>query len=256
MLHKNRYGPLGLASMPMRDKIAAEEFVSWIDETVRAVFFDAIGTLLAPAAHPARTYTATARRYGAELPESLVRERFMAAFQREEEADEQGGWRVDEERERQRWRRIVATCLSEVADVEACFRDLWEHFSRPEAWQPHPEAAEVLGQLDARGLVVGIASNFDARLRSVLDGIPVLSVVRGRSVISSLVGIRKPAPHFFQRVAACANSPPQSVLFVGDHPRNDVAGARAAGLRAVLYNPDGKAGLADAIRTLRLLLPS
>jgi putative hydrolase of the HAD superfamily len=228
--------------------------VPWIDETVRAVFFDAIGTLLAPAVHPARTYTATARRHGAELSELLVRERFMAAFQREEEADEQAGWSVDEERERQRWRRIVATCLNEVVDVEACFRDLWEHFSRPKSWQPHPEAAEVLGQLHARGLVVGIASNFDARLLSVLDGMPELSLVRGRCVISSFVGFRKPAAEFFQAVVACAKSPGHSVLFVGDQPRNDVAGARAAGLRAVLYHPEGDGGLPDAIRNLRSLV--
>jgi putative hydrolase of the HAD superfamily len=242
--------------MSMQDKIAREPVVPWIDETVRAVFFDAIGTLLVPAVHPARTYMATARRYGAELPEPLVRARFIAAFQREEEADEQASWRVDEERERQRWRRIVATCLSEVADVEASFRDLWEYFSSPEAWQPHPEAAEVLGQLDARSLTVGIASNFDARLLSVLDGIPQLSLVRGRCVISSLVGFRKPSPKFFEAVVARANSPVHSVLFVGDQPRNDVAGARAAGLRAVLYDPDGDGGVPDAIRNLRSLLHS
>ena len=250
----NRYGPLGLALKSMHDKIAQEPVVPWINKTVRAVFFDAIGTLIAPVVHPAHTYIEVASRYGAELPEGLISGRFRAAFQREEEADEQAGWRVDEERERQRWRRIVATCLSEVSDIESCFRDLWEHFSRPEAWRPHPQAAEVLAELQARGLVVGIASNFDARLLSVLEEIGELSLVRGCCVISSLVGFRKPAAEFFEAVVASANSPHQSVLFVGDQPRNDVAGARAAGLRAVLYDPDGDSGMPDAIRNLRSLL--
>jgi putative hydrolase of the HAD superfamily len=240
--------------MLIGDKTARELRVPWIDESVRAVFFDAIGTLLAPAVHPARTYVEAARRYGAELSDAVVRERFITAFQREEEVDEQAGWRVDEAREHQRWRRIVATCLREVADLEACFRDLWEHFSRPAAWRPHPEAARVLGELQGRGVVVGIASNFDARLLSVLEGIVELSLVRGRCVISSLAGFRKPAPQLFQAVVVCANSPAESVLFVGDQPRNDVAGARAAGLRGVLYDPEGDGGGADAIRNLRSLL--
>src|SRR5438270_293672 len=82
--------------------------------------------------------------------------------------------------------------LPEVLDQEWCFRVLWEHFSRPESWRPHPDTGDVLTTLAARGLVLGIASNFDARLKTILAGIPELAPVRPRCVVSSLVGSRKP----------------------------------------------------------------
>jgi FMN phosphatase YigB (HAD superfamily) len=38
---------------------------------------------------------------------------------------------------------------------------------------------------------------------------------------------------------------------VGDRPREDVAGARAAGLQALLYDPQGRAPGPGSVRDLR-----
>jgi putative hydrolase of the HAD superfamily len=221
-----------------------------IDAGTRAVFFDAVGTLLFPRTPVARTYAEHACRHGANMSEEQVRHAFREAFARQEQLDLAAGWRTDEARERTRWRAIVADVLP-AADAEPCFAGLWDWFADPAAWSVHPEAAEILTELSHRGLSVGIGSNFDARLLPLVDHFPELAPVRGRCVVSSLVGWRKPAPEFFAALAGVAGCEPAQVLYVGDDPRNDLEGATAAGLRAVLLDPDADRSHPARIRSLR-----
>ncbi|GAA0815102.1 HAD family hydrolase [Spirilliplanes yamanashiensis] len=52
---------------------------------------------------------------------------------------------------------------------------------------------------------------------------------------------KKPDPRFFAGVAAAVGGPPASIVYVGDHIHHDVAASRAAGMRAVWFNPLGLA---------------
>lgn len=221
----------------------------------RAVFFDAVGTLLFPTPPAAVVYAEVARRAGVDLPAADLRARFLDAYRAEEAADRAAGWVTSEERERGRWSAIVAASLRGVPDPGGCFRELFDHFSKPTAWTVDPDAAEVLTRLGERGLVVGMGSNYDARLLSVLGGRPELAPLRDRVVVSAAVGFRKPAPEFFRNVVRRAGCGPGAVLFVGDDVENDFEGATAAGLRAVLLDPAGRHPHArPAVATLRELL--
>ena len=206
---------------------------------VRAVFFDAVGTLLFPDPSAPVIYTETARRHGLALSPAEVRERFVAAYRLEEDADAAAGWVTSEARERERWRRIVTDTLTGVADPEACYAHLFEHFARPEAWRIASDAAELLPALRDRGLLLGLGSNYDDRLWSVLDGFPELALVRERVLISSAVGVRKPGAGFFREAARAVGCDVSEVLFVGDDLGNDYLGATAAGMLAVLLDPRG-----------------
>jgi putative hydrolase of the HAD superfamily len=206
---------------------------------VDAVFFDAVGTLIHPEPPAAVVYAAVGRRFGSRLTVPDIAARFARAFGRQEEADRRAGLRTSEEREVRRWREIVADVLDDATDPENCFRELYQHFARPKAWRCEPGTAEVLKGLAGRGLELGLASNYDLRLRSVLAGLPALQVAR-HTVISSQVGWRKPAPEFFAAVCRVVGLPAGRILFVGDDRHNDYDGARAAGLGAVLYDPGGR----------------
>lgn len=207
---------------------------------VRAVFFDAVGTLLFPDPSAPVVYAETARRHGLPLSPAEVRDRFVAAYRAEEEADAATGWVTGEARERDRWRRIVTETLAGVTDPDACYRHLFDHFARPEAWTLTPDAPEVLTALHHRGLVLGLGSNYDERLWSVLAGFPELAPLRDRVLISAAVGVRKPGAGFFREAARAANCDVSEVLFVGDDLGNDYEGATAAGMPAVLLDPHGK----------------
>lgn len=57
-------------------------------------------------------------------------------------------------------------------------------------------------------------------------------------VVSEEVGISKPDPAIFVEALARAGCTPDEAVMVGDSWRNDVEGARAAGIRPVWFNPD------------------
>lgn len=226
-------------------------------EGAAAVFFDAVGTLIHPEPSAAAVYAAVGRRFGSRLEESEIAVRFRAAFQREDEADRAAGLRTSEARELARWRSIVRDVLDDVSDSEACFQELFAHFARAEAWRCAPETKVILEALSARGYLLGIASNFDRRLRDVIAHLPELRPIR-RLVISSEIGWRKPTAAFFAAVCQLADAAPERIVYVGDDLANDYQGGRAAGLRVVLLSPFDRPPLpaADRIKTLRDLLQS
>ena len=225
-----------------------------IDADTRAVFFDAVGTLLFPRQPVGQTYAEAGRRHGSRLTEADIRGPFRTAFVRQEQLDEAAGWRTDEARERARWRAVVAGAIPD-ADPDRPFAELWAHFARPEAWTVNPEAADLFAELTRRGIAVGVGSNFDARLLGLVEAIPALRPLRDRCVISSRVGWRKPAAEFFRVLTQTAGCEPGRILYVGDDFRNDFAGATAAGIRAVLYDPDARTTGSPGIGRLRDILP-
>jgi putative hydrolase of the HAD superfamily len=222
-----------------------------IPQGVRAVYFDAVGTLIHPDPPAAAAYERAGERFGSPVEVLEVARRFAAAFRRQEEIDRLAGMVSSPKRERQRWEQIVADVLPNVTDHRACFEHLWEHFGQPTAWRCAAETGPTLEALAARGYQLGIASNFDHRLRGVVAGLPELRRV-GTLVISSEIGWKKPAPEFFQRLCEEAGLPPAAVLLVGDDLENDHAGARAFGMRSLLLDPCGRAPLSPLERIVRL----
>jgi putative hydrolase of the HAD superfamily len=205
---------------------------------VKAVFFDAVGTVLHPDPGAPAVYAEAAARFGLSADPAEVLSRFRAAYLREEAADERAGWATSEEREVARWRAIVRETLPGAPD--GCFDLLYTHFAKPDAWKVPPDAAEVFAALSTRGLALGLASNYDDRLASVLSGRPELAPLAGRVVVSSRVGVRKPGLGFFRRVAEAAGCRPDEIVLVGDDLENDFLGATAAGMTAVLLDPRGR----------------
>src|SRR5262245_11042099 len=121
-----------------------------ISASVRAIFFDAVGTLIFPDPPAADVYDEVGRRHGSHLSLDVIKKRFRDAFQAEEAFDQRNDLRTDEEREVRRWRHIVAAVLDEVTDGEAVFRELFDHFSHASAWRCAPDAGPVLAELSRR----------------------------------------------------------------------------------------------------------
>ncbi|HEX3314590.1 MAG TPA: HAD-IA family hydrolase [Gemmataceae bacterium] len=202
---------------------------------LRAVVFDAVGTLLVPNPPVAEVYGAVGRRYGSRYRVEQLRGRFAQAFAIEEALDRAAGWVTDEGRELRRWRDIVARVLDDVADPDGCFTDLYEHFARPTSWICVPGAGSLLAELRRIPLKTAIASNFDHRLLPIVQGLPKLAGLDG-VFVSSALGWRKPAREFFEAVVRGLDVRAEEVLYVGDDPTNDLHGATEAGMRAVLFD--------------------
>jgi putative hydrolase of the HAD superfamily len=120
-------------------------------------------------------------------------------------------------------------------------------------FRPYPDVLPALAELRERGLTLVIASNWDCSLPDWLGPAGITELVDG-VVTSAEVGAPKPDPRLFERALAIAGAPPSEALHVGDNVANDLEGAAAAGVRAVLVQREGElpAGV-EAVRSLREL---
>jgi putative hydrolase of the HAD superfamily len=116
-----------------------------------------------------------------------------------------------------------------------------------------PEVPGVLRALRAAGARLVVLSNWDVSLHEALAATGLAPLVDG-AVSSAEAGAAKPDPRAFAAALALAGAGPDEAVHVGDSPEFDVAGARAAGLPAVLVVRDGPLPPAEpgvtAIRSL------
>jgi putative hydrolase of the HAD superfamily len=220
---------------------------------IRAVTFDAAGTLVTPAAPVGRTYAAFAARSGIAAAPAAVEAAFRRALAAAPPLAFPG---VDPAtvpaRERAWWRDVVRAALGAPPGpaLDACFDALYAHYAGAAAWRVFPDVAPTLARLRAAGLGLGVVSNFDARLDGLLAGLglaPAFDAV----VRSSAVGAAKPEPAVFAAAARALGVPLAALLHVGDDARADAAGARAAGAQALLL--DRRGIVPDALADLHAL---
>lgn len=199
-------------------------------DRIRAVAFDAVGTVMYPSPSVAEAYGAVIRRHlGIEVSQDTVSKTVQnALLQRSATKD----LRTSESTEHEFWANLVRQFCGAADGFDACFAELFAHFGNAKNWSCFDDVQAAVLQLQESGLLCAVASNFDLRLNSVCDGLPPVSSVDHR-VISSTVGWRKPAPQFFAAIADCLQLAPDEILMVGDDLNNDVLGAVAAGMPAV-----------------------
>lgn len=96
-----------------------------------------------------------------------------------------------------------------------------------------PEVVALHAELVRAGVPTALFSNAPAAIADAIDALPELAPMRGR-YFSARLRLAKPDPAAFATVLAALDHEPGEVLFVDDRPGN-VDGARAVGLRALLY---------------------
>jgi putative hydrolase of the HAD superfamily len=101
-----------------------------------------------------------------------------------------------------------------------------------------PETLPVIGELRERGLRIGLVSDCTSELPDAWQRLPLDGVVDA-PVFSCVERMRKPDPRLFRKVAADLRTDPGHCLYVGDGGGNELSGATAVGMRAVLLaGPD------------------
>lgn len=97
----------------------------------------------------------------------------------------------------------------------------------------HDDAVPLLRALKERELATGLITNGDATSQQGKIDQLGLEPYLDATAISGALGIEKPSREIFEFTLRRLGLPAAQAVFVGDHPINDVAGAQAAGLRAV-----------------------
>lgn len=106
---------------------------------------------------------------------------------------------------------------------------------------------ETLEELKARGYRLAIISNADGRVESLLGELGLLRHFE-LVVDSATVGVEKPDPRIFRMALERMGVDARDAVYVGDVYEIDVAGARAAGMRAILLDPLSRFGHLDCDR--------
>lgn len=206
---------------------------------IKAIFFDAAGTLFTVNGAVGEIYARIARDHGKEVSVMDLEAGFRRSYAIAPPMAFPGA--LPEQilaLEKHWWRNLVHEVFSSLGSFpqfDDYFAALFAFFARPEAWRLYPETLLTLEQLKRRGLTLGVISNFDSRLFGLLDGLGVSSFV-DPVVISTQVGAAKPARDIFAQALAHAGVDAENALHIGDSYAADVVGAQAAGLTPVFVD--------------------
>lgn len=222
------------------------------------MFFDAVGTLFHVRGSVGEIYLQHAEKYG--VPRSVdmvtkVNQAFKDAFRQAPPpifAVEQP--EKLKQCERLWWFDIVHAVFYRVGMFEGFddyFDEVYDAFSRAEAWEIYSEVPKVLEQLRTQGYELGVISNFDTRFFAIVRALR-LEHFFDSITISSIAGSAKPAEKIFLHALDQHVVEPEEAIHVGDDPKEDFEGATNANLAGVLLDRagTGKGGTMPCIANL------
>ena len=119
----------------------------------------------------------------------------------------------------------------EVGDIYREFQ-----FRFPEYSTLFPDAVDTLKALRNKGYLLGIITNGPSVLQNRKLDVCALRPLVDLCVVSGDENLHKPDPEIFRRAASRMGVGCHNCVYVGDHPVNDIEGARRAGMRPIYIN--------------------
>ena len=202
------------------------------EKSLKAIFFDAVGTLFRLTKSVGYHYAYVGREVGLDLDPQTLERAFHAAWKQMPQRAAIDGPRENDDKGW--WRELVDLVLDQAApslsefDRDNFFEIAYEHFAEAGVWKLYPEVLDVLKQLRER-FQLAVISNFDGRLRLILQNLGI-SKYFAHIFISSELGADKPDPEIFRRALEVMHLDANEVLHVGDDPERDWKAAKEAGL--------------------------
>jgi putative hydrolase of the HAD superfamily len=219
---------------------------------IKAIFFDAVGTLFYLTKSVGDHYALVADEVGLKLDPAALGRAFFAAWKKMPYRTSIDGPRENDDKDW--WRELVDLVLNDVApslnelDRDNFFEIAYEHFAEAGVWEVYPEVMEVLEKLEPR-FQLAVVSNFDGRLRMILEHLGISRFFK-HVFVSSEIGADKPDPEIFQRALKFVGFEANQVLHAGDDPRRDWEAASVAGL-SIFKLDRPKNSLRDLVKKLK-----
>jgi putative hydrolase of the HAD superfamily len=206
---------------------------------IKAVYFDAAGTLIKPARRIGESYSMIAAKYGKAVSPSELFDRFRICFEGAPRLAFPNAAPAEIDRLEQDWWKDLVKRVFEpwgyFENFDKYFNELFAYFADPGAWGLYPEVLDTLAALRQRGVTLAVISNFDSRLVRILDGLGAGSWFAD-IFVSSRIGYAKPDRQIFDGALGRHGLAPGNAIHVGDSETNDLLGAQNAGLKALLID--------------------
>jgi putative hydrolase of the HAD superfamily len=202
---------------------------------LRAVLFDVDFTLVKPGPDLGpEGYVKLGRRYGLELDADRYGDARYAAVQNVERHPE---LRHDEEMWITFTELIVRGMGGEGPPARELAIEMTRLWERSENFDLYDDALPVMGQLRGHGLKLGLVSNGGRELHELIahHRLEVDCAIASRAH-----GWTKPHPTIFQAALDVLGVEAGAAVMVGDSVEDDVEGAIAVGMRALLIDREGR----------------
>jgi HAD superfamily hydrolase (TIGR01662 family) len=123
-------------------------------------------------------------------------------------------------------------------NVVSAAREIYEQWATNHHFEMYDDVESVLRLLVERGYTVGAISNSHRSLDAFCEHFSLRGLIQA-TVSSFEHGYLKPHPSIFEEALSRAGADAARSMMVGDSVKADVAGALAAGMRAVLLRRSG-----------------
>lgn len=205
----------------------------------KVILLDAVGTLFGVRNSVGHAYRDIAANFGVNASASKLNHAFYQSFQSagnpifasvevsEIPLQEYEWWRAIA---RQTFHQVGV--LDQFQDFELFFEALYNYFATAAPWVIYPEVLPTLEYWHRQGIDLGVLSNFDSRLHTVLSVLELADFFT-TVTISSEVGAAKPSLGIFTAALQKHRCAPELACHVGDSFREDYQGALSAGLQAI-----------------------
>jgi putative hydrolase of the HAD superfamily len=205
----------------------------------KIIFLDAVGTLFGVKSSVGDVYAAVARQFGVDVSATALNQAFFQSFRA---AGSPAFGQIDRAeipaREFAWWLAIAtntfkqAGVLEQFADFAEFFAELYAHFATAAPWGIYPDVQSALERWQRMGVTLGVVSNFDSRLYSVLQALD-LATFFNSVTISTEVGAAKPDPQIFAIALQKHDCLPSAAWHIGDSFEEDYQAAKAIGMRGI-----------------------
>ena len=205
----------------------------------QVIFLDAVGTLFGVKGSVGEVYRQLARQFGVEVEAAALDKAFYHSFKTAEAMAFPSATSAKIPKKEYEWWEKLAHRTFERAGVGDRFSNfpeffaaLYAHFATAQPWEIYPDVFPALKYWQSQGISLGVLSNFDTRLYSVLSDLELAAFFTSVT-ISTEVGAAKPHPKIFHKALAKQGCPPEKAWHIGDSFKEDYEGAKALGIRAI-----------------------
>ena len=209
----------------------------------KAVFFDVGGTMIRVHPSVGDVYATHARDFGFSGTPDELNEGFRSQWKKMggiESLGNQSGPEVEEKF----WKDLVFEVFQPLGGLkrfDEYFELIFEVFRDGSNWKIHEDVIEsrIFEKLKARGIILGVISNWDSRLTSTLENLKLADHFKF-ILPSAVVGSAKPDNKIFEEALRLSGVKPHEACHIGDEVKTDIAGARNAGIHGILLDRDNR----------------
>jgi putative hydrolase of the HAD superfamily len=233
------------------------------------IFFDAVGTLFGVRGSVGQIYGAIARKFQVSSDFEALDRAFLQNFKAASKMAFPKAERSQiPEYEYKWWYDIAKSTFTQVGafeqfqDFDAYFGEMYNFFATPAAWYIYPDVIPVLDYLQNQGMELGIISNFDSRIHTVLSSLGINKFFT-TVTISTEVGAAKPDAQIFQSAIAKHRQDfcTQNFWHIGDSYKEDFEGAENANsegfrIKGIWLDRSGNSGISSFSDLIELVQKS